>query len=270
MYWQKSGDFIPRKTLLKNTALIPVFQLLHCTDGISVIWLHSGTPDTSDGTCSPTMPLAPGCQGGIPFSLLLQLPPLAPVGKHATREKSASPVFCFCCTAWVSLWLSDRFYKIPAVPGGKWIDLTAWSRRNFQKRIHFRMIQTPFTTSSKQLFTNCSIGSCVSGWRNRRKCVYCVFHTEINREKMLIKWLLGSQNVLSFARRCCCHTRRSWGKSSWLTSASALAEIKVVEQKLNSSWWNSVFMASSVIVFVILFKTFWNLMWSILPLKQNL
>lgn len=136
------------------------------------------------------------------------------------RGKSASPIFCFCYAAWVSAWLSDRFYKIPPVPAGKRIGLTALSRGNSQKRIHFRMIQTPFTTSSKQLFTNYSIGSHMSGCLIRRKCLYYVFHTEINREKMLIKWLLGSQNMLSFAKRCYCHTKRSWGKNSWLTSAS--------------------------------------------------
>lgn len=130
-------------------------------------------------------------------------------------------------------------------------DLTALSRGNSQKRIHFRMIQPPFTASSKQLFTNYSIASYVSGWR---KCVVnCVFHTEFSRVKMLIEWLLGSQNMLSFLGRCYCHTRHSWGKSSWLTSAPALAKIKVVEQMqiVLGEILCFLFMARSVIVFVI-------------------
>lgn len=120
-------------------ALIPVFQLIHCTDGLSVLWLHNGTPDTSDGMCSPIMPPC------------TRLPQLAPVGKYA-KGKSASPISCFCCAAWVSAWLSDRFYKIHAVPAWKHIGLTALSRGNSQKKIHFRRIQTPFTTSRKQFF----------------------------------------------------------------------------------------------------------------------
>lgn len=100
-----------------------------------------------------------------------------------TGGKSASPILCFCSVTQVSACLLARFYKIPAAPAGKLIGLTALSRGNSQKRIHFRMMQILFTSSSKQLFTNYSTGSHISGCLNRRKCVYCVLPTEINRKK---------------------------------------------------------------------------------------
>lgn len=173
----------------------------------SLLFGFTVVPQTHRTGCALLLcPLHQVASGGIPFSLLLQMPQLTPTGKHATREKSASPIFCFYCEAWVSAWLSDRFYKIPAVPAGKWIGWTALSRGNSQKRIHFMMIWPPFTASSKQLFTNYSIGSHISGWRNRKKCVNCVFHTEINKGKMLIERLFGSQAMLSFFY---CHTRHN-------------------------------------------------------------
>lgn len=187
--------------------------------------LHGFTvvPQTQLMGCALLLyPHAPGCQWWDPFLLAPTAAAIVTSRKtcHLAEGNLHLPSSVSVMQpGYLPDFLTD-FYKIPPVPAGKRIGLTALSRGNSQKRIHFRMIQTPFTTSSKQLFTNYSIGSHMSGCLIRRKCLYCVFHTEINREKMLIKWLLGSQNMLSFAKRCYCHTKRSWGKNSWLTSAS--------------------------------------------------
>lgn len=203
--------------------------------------------------CSPTVSLAPGCQGGIPFSLFLQLPQLAPVGKHVTREKSASPILCFCLQpGYLPDFLTDFIRSLQCLEGNG----LAW--------LHYLegIPKREFTSGWSRLLSLLVADSCLQitpldptslGGETGDSVFTVCFTLKSTEGKMLIKWLLGSQNMLSFARRCYCPTRRSWGKSSWLTTASALAEIKVVEQKCNSSWWNSVFFvyASSVIVFVI-------------------
>ena len=148
------------------------------------------------------------------------------------RGKSASPIFCFCYVTWVSACLLARFYKIPAVPAGKPIGLTALSGGNSQKRTHFRMIQILFTSSSKQLFTN------------RRKCVYSVFPTEIDRKKCWWNGCLACRTCSPLPKGATV-TRGMAGErllgSLVHLSASAPAEVKVAELRHNSSWWNSVF-----------------------------
>lgn len=191
-----------------------MLPLIHCTAGISVIWLHTGTLYASGGMHSPD------CQWRDPsYSYSFSFHD-SHVWENMSldRGKSASPIFRFCCVTWVSACHLARFCKTPAVPAGKLIGLIALSRGNSQKRIYFRMTQ--ITSSSKQLFTNYSTGSRISGCLNRRKCVYSVFPTEIKRKKCWWNGCLTPGTCCPLPKGATVHVRHGWGKASWLMSAS--------------------------------------------------
>lgn len=146
-------------------------SLIHCTAGIPVTRLHAGSPYASGGMSLPVVPPALGSQHWDP-SLLT---PAA--SRVVMSDKTA-------CDSHYCTWsLTQVSACLLAMPAGKQIGLTCISGWNSQKRISFRMIQILFTSSNKQMFTNYSTGFHISRCLNRRKYVYCLFPTEINRKK---------------------------------------------------------------------------------------
>lgn len=149
----------------------------------SLLFGFTVVPQTHMMECALLLcPLAPRCQWWDPFLLAPTAATIGTCRKACHRGKPASPFFCFCCAAWyLPDFLTDFIRSLRCLQG----NTLAWLPylEGIPKR--------EFTSGWSKLLSLLVANSCLqitaldptSLGGERRKCVYCVFHTQIYREK---------------------------------------------------------------------------------------